>query len=558
MAAFLAGLLATASCILPAVAQLSGSVGPTTSSAAKAAVKVCNILDYGGVASATTDNGAAIQSAWDDCKTGGQVYIPEGDYGLSTWLTLASGTGVSINLEGIIYRVGTGGGNMIMIRDTSDFEFYSANSKGAIQGYGYEFHQDNTYGPRILRLYQCTDFSVHDVALVDSPAFHVSLDTCTNGELYNMIIRGANRGGLDGIDVWSTNIWIHDIEVTNKDECVTVKSPAANILVENINCNWSGGCALGSLGAGVDVHDIEYRNVYTHSSNQMIMIKSNGGSGDVYNLAFNNFMGHGNAYSLDFDTAWSSMSVVDGDGIQYSNISFSGWTGTATNGVQRGPVKVNCPSAVPCTDITIEDFNMWTDTGSSVLYGCQNAYGSGACLNDGDALTAYTTTQTITTTPDYSYSTMAGELTVGLGLSTSIVIPTMPASFFPGSAPISAILGAASVADDAVATTGSASAVTTPSLVSTLTSSFISSAVPATSSPASSTAAAATTSKAAASSFNIVSSSIEAEAATSSSSAPNSPITSAPATSSSAAPRPSSSASRPSCSGKRPQGFRRS
>lgn len=56
---------------------------------------------------------------------------------------------------------------MFLIRDTTDFEFYSANSKGAIQGYGYEFHKENTYGPRLIRLVKCTDFSVHNVALVD-------------------------------------------------------------------------------------------------------------------------------------------------------------------------------------------------------------------------------------------------------------------------------------------------------------------------------------------------------------------------------------------------------
>lgn len=49
------------------------------------------------------------------------------------------------------------------------------------------------------------------------------MDTCSNGELYNTIIRGGDRGGLDGVDVWGTNIWIHDVEVTNKDECITVK-----------------------------------------------------------------------------------------------------------------------------------------------------------------------------------------------------------------------------------------------------------------------------------------------------------------------------------------------
>ena len=32
-----------------------------------------------------------------------------------------------------------------------------------------------------------------------------------------------------------------------QDECVTVKSPSKNILVENVYCNWSGGCGMGSF-----------------------------------------------------------------------------------------------------------------------------------------------------------------------------------------------------------------------------------------------------------------------------------------------------------------------
>jgi rhamnogalacturonan hydrolase len=106
MASLLLGLLTTTSFVVPALAQLSGSVGPTTSTSAKAATKICNILDYGGVAGADGDIGAAITSAWAACKTGGQVYIPAGDYGLSTWVSLKSGTGVSINIEGTIYRTG--------------------------------------------------------------------------------------------------------------------------------------------------------------------------------------------------------------------------------------------------------------------------------------------------------------------------------------------------------------------------------------------------------------------------------------------------------------------
>lgn len=181
----------------------------------------------------------------------------------------------------------------------------------------------------------------------------------------------------------------------------------------------------------------------------MYMIKSNGGSGNVENLAFKNFMGHSNAYTLDFDTSWGSMDTASGDGINYSNISFSGWSGTCADGTERGPIKMNCPEAVPCTDITVEDFSVWTDSGDSVLYGCQNAYGKGACLNSADATTAYSSTQTITTSGDASYETMANELTTGWDISSSIPIPTMPASFYPGRQPISAILngGGGSSAD---------------------------------------------------------------------------------------------------------------
>lgn len=224
------------------VSQLSGSVGPLTSSSDKAATKTCNVLDYGGVADGTTDVGPAIASAFAACKTGGVVKIPSGDYALETWVTLSGGSAWALQLDGILYRTGTASGNMIFIEHASDFELFSSTSKGAVQGYGYVFHKEGSIsGPRILRLYEVENFSVHDIALTDSPAFHFSMDTCSNGEVYNMAIRGGNEGGLDGIDVWSTNIWVHDVEVTNKDECVTVKSPSKYILIESIYCNWSGG-----------------------------------------------------------------------------------------------------------------------------------------------------------------------------------------------------------------------------------------------------------------------------------------------------------------------------
>lgn len=167
-----------ASLLLPSLvaAQLSGTVGPTTSTASKAATKVCNILDYGGVASATTDNSAAIASAWAECKTGGEGicswagFFQHGVLFLSLnslyslWKLWSGGLGHSDRRNGCIHQprwyhlphrvckacslgkyvllslLSTAGGNMFFIEHTTDFEFYSSTSKGAIQGYGYVFH----------------------------------------------------------------------------------------------------------------------------------------------------------------------------------------------------------------------------------------------------------------------------------------------------------------------------------------------------------------------------------------------------------------------------------
>lgn len=103
---FISALIAVGSAV-QAAAQLSGKVGPSTSPADKAAVKTCNVMDYGATADAKTDNGPAIQKAWDDCSAGGgEVYIPEGDYGLGTWLKLSSKKAMSFRLDGTLYRLG--------------------------------------------------------------------------------------------------------------------------------------------------------------------------------------------------------------------------------------------------------------------------------------------------------------------------------------------------------------------------------------------------------------------------------------------------------------------
>lgn len=178
-------------------------------------------------------------------------------------------------------------------------------------------------------------------------------------------------------------------------------------------------------------------------SPQMMMIKSNGGTGSAYAMTFENFIGHHNAYSLNIDQYWSGTSTQSGNGVQLYDIEFLDWYGTEADGSERGPVRAVCADLVPCYDITIEDLAMWTEVGSTQWYDCRSSYGSGFCLRDSSDYTSYgPSTTTVSTAPaGYSAPTMAADLSTAFGFTVSIPIPTIPTSFFPGQTPISKLLG---------------------------------------------------------------------------------------------------------------------
>ena len=173
----------------------------------------------------------------------------------------------------------------------------------------------------------------------------------------------------------------------------------------------------------------------------MMMIKSNGGSGYVRDVQFTEFIGHSNAYSLDVDQAWSKQTTGSGDGVQLSNLLFSNWRGTCSNGVQRGPIQFKCAEGAPCTNMTVSDFAMWTESGSSIQYICANAYGTGACLKSGPGGSYSTVTQTVSSAPTgYSAATLPDDLKSGFGTTIEIPIPAIPKSFFPGTSPLKPLL----------------------------------------------------------------------------------------------------------------------
>jgi rhamnogalacturonan hydrolase len=173
------------------------------------------------------------------------------------------------------------------------------------------------------------------------------------------------------------------------------------------------------------------------------MLKSNGGSGTVSNLVLENFIGHSNAYSLNIEQYWESMKTLPGDGVQLSNIKINNWTGTAANGMQRGPLQIKCADGAPCTGVDVTDFNMWTEKGSSQFYSCRSAYTDIKrakplyCMKAGSGTEYPITTRTVTSAPTgYEAPKLADDLEKDFGFTVSIPVPAMPTSFFPNQAPI--------------------------------------------------------------------------------------------------------------------------
>ncbi|KAJ6092727.1 pectin lyase-like protein [Penicillium sp. IBT 16267x] len=296
----------------------------------------------------------------------------------------------AFQLDGVIHRTGSDEATMLFFCNCHDFEFFSGNSKGAIQGYGREIWATFPFNP---------------FAFIDSPSFYLTLDTVDNGEIYNIIMRGPSTlGGTDATDVWGSNNWIHDIEATNGDESVTVKNPASNFLIESIYCNLSGGSSIGSLSTGTDFADITYRHIYANNADPCF-IKSNGGNGTVQNVLWDTVTVRNSAYPLSIDSEWES-ETGEGDGVQYTNFTFKNWH-VYNDESARPNIRLWCPAGAPCSDIILENVNLWTEDAGS-----------------------------------YSTNWVPNDFTTELLANSSFTIPPVPTttSFYPGLKPSSSLL----------------------------------------------------------------------------------------------------------------------
>ena len=83
--------------------------------------------------------------------------------------------------------------------------------------------------------------------------------------IHGLKVRAPNfqtAPNTDGIDVQGTDFHIRGVDVSNGDDSICIKSPAANILVENSTVAQGNGLVVGTAGSPTFVRNVTFRDAY--------------------------------------------------------------------------------------------------------------------------------------------------------------------------------------------------------------------------------------------------------------------------------------------------------
>jgi len=344
-------------------------------------------LDYGGIADNSTDLGPAMMSAYKNCVTanaGSTLLVPTGKYLLNSNVLLG-GSGYTVQIDGTITIAFNTrlGGTMI---EWQHCQSVTLKGSGQILGQGSLWRPNGDLAkypgrPRLLRFENCNNCKISGLLLNNSPMFHLTM-IGNNNEIFDIVVIADKIGETDAFDVSGDNNYVHDVEVTNGDECVTVKNPTTNFLAENIICHYTAGCNMGSFGnapSQVAISNVHYRNVTMINSEAGPQIKTYPNNlGYVRNITYEDFTLVAVSYPIAINLYWCPHTKCpDATGtLTISDVTYKNIKGTE-NGNSRPAVLINCILNHKCTNINFESVTITASTGAGTHDSITNACGTG-------------------------------------------------------------------------------------------------------------------------------------------------------------------------------------
>ncbi|RKO90860.1 pectin lyase fold/virulence factor [Blyttiomyces helicus] len=235
------------------------AASPISAESPISTAKICNVTDFGAVADNFTNIGPAISSAFTKCVQNSPqptFLLPPGTYALKLPVAV-DGSNWTFRWQGnvIVPFNSSLHGNMVTCNAPNNWTF---NGEGCIvDGQGHLWRTQGPFFPRLVQISNGSDFKFHGLTLLDSLMFHLDVVQGQRGEIFNITIEGAQIGATHGIDLSVIDMHVHHVRVTNRDECVTVKTPSNGILIEDVTCYFAGATSqFGSYGGVTAVENV--------------------------------------------------------------------------------------------------------------------------------------------------------------------------------------------------------------------------------------------------------------------------------------------------------------
>jgi len=326
-------------------------------------------------------------NAYKSCVTGSSgavLLVPSGNFLLNSNVLLG-GSGYTVQIDGTITIAFNTklAGTMLQWNNCQGI---TLTGRGKIMGQGSLWRPNrdlNKYKsrPRLLRFEKCNNCKISGILLNNSPMFHLTV-IGNNNEIFNMVVQADNIGETDAFDISGNNNHVHNVEVTNGDECVTVKNPTTNFLAENIVCHYTAGCNMGSFGNGanqVTISGVHYRNVTMYNSEAGPQIKTYPNNlGYVRNITYEGFTLNKVAYPIALNLYWCPHTTCPGDTgtLTVSDVTYKNIQGTE-DGNSRPAVLIHCIGGHKCTNINFQGVSITASSGGATHDQYTNACGSG-------------------------------------------------------------------------------------------------------------------------------------------------------------------------------------
>mmetsp|Transcript_7424 Transcript_7424/g.11072 ORF Transcript_7424/g.11072 Transcript_7424/m.11072 type:complete len:421 (-) Transcript_7424:934-2196(-) len=232
-------------------------------------------------------------------KPGDTFFIPNSTYTLIGGITASGLNNVTFQIDGTLsfsddratWPTNENGDVMecIYLENISNVIFTSSG-KGTLDGNGKKWwgaiqflkHQEDR--PRLLHIKYSKNVVMEKLLLKNSPYWtffaensdglvirYTDVDARWTKQDYHTLI-DLQAFNTDGFDVTGNDVYIHDCNIWNQDDCIAVKDGSQNMLFERISCSGLG-LVIGSIGSS-QVKNITFRDSVMPSTFKGIYLKT--------------------------------------------------------------------------------------------------------------------------------------------------------------------------------------------------------------------------------------------------------------------------------------------